>query len=269
VHRRRTPSAVAVVVAAVTLLTACSAPPTHSAPHRTSAVHTPEPHAPRAPRGGPSTAASASGSASAPAPTVPPIATSATVAAVRGASVAVHGTAGGAVVDTVADPQPSGAPLVLLVVGRQAGWLRVAVPTRPNGRTGWVRSGDVQLSSVAYHLVAVAETNTLTLYRAGRPVASYPVASGTGGTPTPHGAFFLTELLRPTNAGYGPYAYGVSAFSEVLTSFGGGPGQIGLHGTDDATSIGRDASHGCIRMRNADITALAGILPLGTPITIV
>jgi lipoprotein-anchoring transpeptidase ErfK/SrfK len=75
-------------------------------------------------------------------------------------------------------------------------------------------------------------------------------------------------LLQPTNTGYGPYAFGLSGFSEVLSNFGGGPGQIGLHGTDDTASIGRAASHGCIRMSNADITALATLLPLGTPIVI-
>jgi lipoprotein-anchoring transpeptidase ErfK/SrfK len=79
---------------------------------------------------------------------------------------------------------------------------------------------------------------------------------------------YLTELLAPTNQGYGPYAFGVSAFSDAVTSFGGGPGQIGLHGTDDTASIGTAASHGCIRLSNEDITTLAGILPLGTPITI-
>jgi lipoprotein-anchoring transpeptidase ErfK/SrfK len=99
-------------------------------------------------------------------------------------------------------------------------------------------------------------------------VREYPVATGTGGTPTPHGSFYLTELLAPSNPGYGPYAFGLSAFSDVLSSFGGGPGQIGLHGTDDAASIGNAASHGCVRMTNDDITALARLLPLGTPITI-
>ncbi|MEN0101818.1 MAG: L,D-transpeptidase, partial [Curtobacterium sp.] len=73
------------------------------------------------------------------------------------------------------------------------------------------------------------------------------------------------ELLAPTNDGYGPYAYGTTAFSDVLNSFGGGPGQIGLHGTNDSSSIGSGASHGCVRMHNADITALAKLLPLGTP----
>ncbi len=86
--------------------------------------------------------------------------------------------------------------------------------------------------------------------------------------PNPLGLFYLTELLAPTNSGYGPYAYGLSAFSDVLTSFGGGPGQIGLHGTADAASIGHSVSHGCIRLTNTDITTLAKLLPLGTPVHI-
>lgn len=97
---------------------------------------------------------------------------------------------------------------------------------------------------------------------------TYRVGTGTGGRPTPHGSFYLTELLRPINAGYGPFAFGLSGFSNVLTSFGSGPGQIGLPGTDDASRIGRAASHGCIRMSNTDITALAKLLPLATPITV-
>jgi lipoprotein-anchoring transpeptidase ErfK/SrfK len=106
------------------------------------------------------------------------------------------------------------------------------------------------------------------LYAAGVAMTPSPAATGTGGTPTPVGSFYLTELLAPTNQGYGPFAYGLSAFSDALNSFGGGPGQIGLHGTDDEASIGQAASHGCIRLSNADISELAAMLPLGTPITI-
>ncbi len=139
---------------------------------------------------------------------------------------------------------------------------------RPNGSTGWVKADAVQQHSLEYSLEASTEANTLTLLKNGQVVKSFSAATGTGGTPTPHGAFFLTELLEPTNEGYGPFAFGLSAFSDVLSSFGGGPGQIGLHGTDDVESIGQSASHGCIRLSNADITELANLLPLGTPITI-
>jgi len=43
---------------------------------------------------------------------------------------------------------------------------------------------------------------------------------------------------------------------------------IGIHGTNDPGGLGRDVSHGGIRMSTAGITKLAAILPLGTPVQI-
>lgn len=183
-------------------------------------------------------------------------------------SVTVHDQPGGAVATTLDNPQASGAPLTFLVVESGAAWLKVYLPQRPNGSTGWVSAAEVTLTRLQYRIVVSTKQNTLSLYRGSTLLATYSVATGTGGTPTPLGDFYLTELIAPTNTGYGPYAFGLSAYSEVLTSFGAGPGQIGLHGTNDAASIGTAASHGCIRMSNEDITTLAGLLPLGTPITI-
>jgi hypothetical protein len=42
----------------------------------------------------------------------------------------------------------------------------------------------------------------------------------------------------------------------------------GIHGTNVPESIGQAASHGCIRMRNEDIEALAPLVPVGTPVYI-
>ena len=42
----------------------------------------------------------------------------------------------------------------------------------------------------------------------------------------------------------------------------------GIHGTDAPSSIGRGASHGCVRVRNEDIETLFRIVPLGTPVYI-
>ena len=200
-----------------------------------------------------------------PAPAVSPAGISATA---LGVELDVHASPDGVVVSTLTNPQASGAPLVLLVAATEGEWVQVHLAQRPNGSTGWVRASAVALQTLPYSLDVSTADNTLTLLEGGRPIETFPVSTGTGGTPTPSGTFFLTELLEPTNAGYGPYAFGVSAFSDVLSDFGGGPGQIGLHGTDDEDSIGTAASHGCIRMTDADITRLAGMLPLGTPITI-
>jgi len=182
--------------------------------------------------------------------------------------VDVHATPDGPVSRSFDNPQASGAPLTFSVDRQEGQWLRVSLPARPNGSTGWVSASDVTVTQVPYRIEISAEGHQLRLYKSGELLYTFPAATGTGGTPTPRGRFYLTELLAPTNSGYGPYAYGLSGFSEVLNDFGGGPGQIGLHGTDDTGSIGQSVSHGCIRLSNANITTLANMLPLGTPVLI-
>ena len=97
-----------------------------------------------------------------------------------------------------------------------------------------------------------------------------PVAVGAKDTPTPRGTFYLTALLQPPNpaGAYGPYAFGLSGYSPVLKTFAGGDGEIGLHGTGDPASIGHSVTHGCIRVPNKVIEAMAGRLPLGTPVIV-
>ena len=69
------------------------------------------------------------------------------------------------------------------------------------------------------------------------------------------------------NAMYGPYAFGLSARSAVLTDWPGG-GFIGIHGTNAPGLIPGGISHGCIRMRNGDITRLNRLVSAGTPVSV-
>ena len=43
---------------------------------------------------------------------------------------------------------------------------------------------------------------------------------------------------------------------------------IGIHGTNDPDSIGRNASHGCIRLANWDIVKLAEMVKAGVSVTV-
>ncbi len=149
-------------------------------------------------------------------------------------------------------------------------WVRVYLPTRPNGSVGWVRRRAVHTYTNGYRLVVRLRSHKLHLWRGGRLLATYPVAVGTRSTPTPRGLFYVVELLKPhrPDGTYGPYSFGLSAHSTVLKRFAGGDGRVGLHGTNQPDLIGTDVSHGCIRVRNAAIRHLAGILPLGTPVYI-
>jgi L,D-transpeptidase catalytic domain len=178
---------------------------------------------------------------------------------------------GGALLVEQPDKTDEGTRQRLLVLQDRQEWLQVALPGRPRGRTGWLRAGDADLSATDWRLRVSLGTRRLTVLRGGMVYGEHPVAVGTAATPTPKGLFYLTDLLAPPDpdGAYGPYAFGLSAYSDVVTSFGrGGRGQIGLHGTSARASIGQAVSNGCLRLDNETITALARELPLGTPFEI-
>jgi lipoprotein-anchoring transpeptidase ErfK/SrfK len=162
----------------------------------------------------------------------------------------------------------NGTQRAFLVRGTRRHWVHVYLPSRPNGSLGWVRSRAVKMYDNRYRIVIRLRAHKLQLWRKRHLLATYPVATGTASTPTPRGLYYIVELLQPDNPGgsYGPYSFGLSAHSNVLQTFAGGDGRVGLHGTNEPGLIGSSVSHGCIRLRNAAVRRLARILPLGTPV---
>ncbi len=148
-------------------------------------------------------------------------------------------------------------------------WLHVRLPMRPNGRTGWVeRSALGGLRVVRTQLRVDRRTLRATLYRDGRRIWSSRIGIGTPSTPTPAGRFWIRERLRNLGGGtiYGPWAFGTSAYS-VLSDWPGG-GVVGIHGTNQPRLIPGRPSHGCVRVPNANISRLARLMPIGTPVRI-
>jgi len=73
----------------------------------------------------------------------------------------------------------------------------------------------------------------------------------------------------PAGEAGGPFALALSARSNVLQEFEGGPGQIAIHGRNDlGGTLGAAESHGCIRLASASIDWLATRIGPGTPVTI-
>jgi len=146
-------------------------------------------------------------------------------------------------------------------------WFQVRVPGRPNGRSGWVTEQDLgDLHVVHTHLVVDKHKLTITLFRNNRAIFTAPVGIGKQSTPTRSGNFWIREKFPAHGGLYGPYAFGTADYS-VLTDWPGG-GIIGIHGTDQPALIPGRPSHGCIRMRNGDVTRLYRLVPIGTPLTI-
>lgn len=118
------------------------------------------------------------------------------------------------------------------------------------------------------------------LYRGGEVARSWDVAVGTGNHPTPTGMFTVgAKRFEPTWHNPSPNSWG----DDLPASIGPGPDNplglralnwmqgghdtlIRFHGTANEDSIGRAASHGCVRMRNADVIELYDLVPSGTVI---
>ncbi|HYM55752.1 MAG TPA: L,D-transpeptidase [Solirubrobacteraceae bacterium] len=150
-------------------------------------------------------------------------------------------------------------------------WIRLRVPGRPNGRTGWVlRSALGGFHETHWLLVVSLGGRRLTAYLDGRRRLVAPVGVGKPSTPTPAGHFWIRERFHITSRSnpYWPYALGTSDYS-TLSEWPGG-GVVGIHGDfGEPQLIPGDPSHGCIRMRDSDLAWLAPRLELGTPVDIV
>jgi hypothetical protein len=148
-------------------------------------------------------------------------------------------------------------------------WFKIRLPGRPNGRTGWVPEQALGTLHVTHkHLVVDEPHHRLTLYVWGRKIFSAPVGNGKPSTPTPTGNYWIREkfVVHPADPFYGPYAFGTADYS-TLSEWPHG-GIVGIHGTNEPWLIPGAPSHGCIRMKDQDITRLWPMLSVGTPVTI-
>jgi L,D-transpeptidase catalytic domain len=177
---------------------------------------------------------------------------------------------------TVSATRPiTGEETVLPVVGHATTkdgtrWLRVMVPGRPNGRRGWITQQGTALTTTVWHLVVSTSERRVFAYKRGRIVRSFAAIVGKPSTPTPQGQFFVEEDVPMLPGAPGaPFALALSARSNVLQEFEGGPGQIAIHGIENlGGTLGTAESHGCIRLSTQAITWLADRIAPGTPVTI-
>ncbi|MEX2644830.1 MAG: L,D-transpeptidase [Gaiellaceae bacterium] len=166
-------------------------------------------------------------------------------------------------------------PTVLPVIGHATGpggaaWLRVRLPGRPNGGTGWIQRYLTADTTTGWHIVVATSRRRVTVYRQGRVVRVFTAIVGKTSTPTPRGEFFVEESVRLGAADVGaPFALALSARSNVLQEFAGGPGQIALHGLGNIGGrLGTAVSHGCVRLDNDAMRWLAVRIGPGVPVTI-
>lgn len=169
---------------------------------------------------------------------------------------------------------PEGTSNIVLVLDDRAEadgglWIRIRFSGTSAANTGWIRRDALGgYGTVRTRLVVDLRLLEARLFRDGREIFSAGIGAGKPAWPTPTGEYYirnkLTAYASPT---YGPIAFGTSARSEVLTDWPAG-GFVGIHGTDRPDLLPGYVSHGCIRMKNSDITRLARLMAVGTPLTI-
>lgn len=169
------------------------------------------------------------------------------------------------------NPTREGVLLLFGVIEEKGEWLKVMLPMRPNGSTGWVKAADVEVRKVSHRIEVHRTDRVLRLFQGDQVLFEAPAAVGTSRTPTPLTRAYVDIAVpfKPTSGAYGAYMLSVAAYSEVLTNFGGGVGQLAIHGTNNLGSIGKESSNGCIRLSNEDILRLKDLAPTGTPVDIV
>jgi hypothetical protein len=118
-------------------------------------------------------------------------------------------------------------------------------------------SGHTPNNGSKYLIMVYIDEKTLYLFENDKCIKKYPIASGKPGWPSPIGEWRIVEKSQ-WGKGFGGRWLGLNVKW----------GTYGIHGTRNESSIGRSASHGCIRMYNKDIKELYSIVPIGTAVVI-
>lgn len=165
-------------------------------------------------------------------------------------------------------PYEPAQPFTMLVQERRGDWLRVHVPVRPNGTTGYVRTADVDLSQTQHRVELHLGERMLRVFDGPDQFVETKVVIGSPFTPTPTGTFYITDIVPQTSPSFAPFALATNGYSEVMNEFDTGVPVVALHGTSHPEQVGEARSNGCVRIPNEIVQQLADTLPQGTPVYI-
>jgi len=122
-------------------------------------------------------------------------------------------------------------------------------------------------SAAPRRIVVSIPDRKLALLEGERVLKVYDVAVGKPSTPSPQGEFAIIHRI-PQPTWYGPKKTVAPGKDNPLGTrwLGLSAAGYGIHGTNRPDSIGKAASHGCIRMRNADVEELFDLVKVGVTV---
>ena len=158
-----------------------------------------------------------------------------------------------------------------------------------NPRSRFVASDKIKVPNTRLHAATVEagevrvevsrEAGTLTVDRDGEMLFFAPVTSGSEHDPLPIGDWKVKGVAHDPPFRYSPDLFWNSEATDSKAVIPPGPNNpvgvvwidldkphYGLHGTPEPRTIGRTASHGCVRLTNWDATTVAGLVKPGTPV---
>ncbi len=164
------------------------------------------------------------------------------------------------VLHTIPAPSPGQAWVYTPPAGGADLWSSVAGSLRPQAGA---------FSAPTFQPITIrvkADERKLQILSGEQPLREFVVGVG-GGQTTPKGTFTVTQrdMLAERTANGKPNPYGTRW---LKLSVSAEKGDYGIHGTDDPTQVGGQASNGCLVLGRRDLEELFDMIPLGTPVTI-
>jgi L,D-transpeptidase ErfK/SrfK len=139
----------------------------------------------------------------------------------------------------------------------------------------WVAPKPSPSPVIETKLVVDLSDRKVRLFEKQKLKATYAIAIGQEGWETPVGSFKVSQMVEnpawqhpitgekirsgDQDNPLGKRWIGFTSQGKLL---------IGFHGTKDYSLLGQAVSHGCLRMRNADVIALYKVVKIGTPVEV-
>jgi len=123
-------------------------------------------------------------------------------------------------------------------------------------------------------LVIRLDQRRVFVYEGEATLVSYPIAVGRQGWETPKGEFEVFQMIEdpswqhPWNGSIVPPGPDNPLGRRWIGFWTDGVNAIGFHGTPNESLVGQAVSHGCIRMKNADVQNLFAMVANGTTVTV-
>ena len=184
---------------------------------------------------------------------------------------AVRAAPGGRVLARLVPQTEYHSPTILPVLRQRGDWYAVVTSALPNNRVGWISAkARLALFTADYRIDVSLRHRRVTVRHGPRVIASFPVAIGAPGTPTPTGRYAITDKLftHDQTSPYGCCILALSAHQPHIPQGWSGGDRIGLHATANPETIGSAVSLGCLRAPQAVMRRMVAVVPLGTIVTI-